>query len=502
MSEILVAKVNEVYIKIFCPDHVSEEIYQYFTFMAPDHEWSPSFKARHWDGKIRLFNKKTKQLYSGLIRYLISFAVERKYKIEFEKNLGLMNNFSLEEAKEYIDSLKITSRGKLLEARDYQITGLAKAIRYKRMLMLSPTASGKSFMIYAICRYLLSHDCSRGLIIVPTIGLVEQMQKDFIDYADSSWDAEKHTHKIYQGQNKNITVPITISTWQSIYDMKIAENPNFFTKFDFVIGDEAHTFKANSLKAIMTKLVNAQYRIGTTGTLDNWEVHKLTVEGFFGPVSKLTTTKKMIDEKQAADLQIKCLILRHPQDICNILRKTKDKAYQVEIDYLIGSSARNKFLRNLALSLNGNTLLLFQYVEKHGELLQQLIKEKAASNRQIFYIHGGTDVEDRESVRTIVEKETDAIIVASYGVFSTGVNIRNLHNIIFASPSKSKIRVLQSIGRGLRMGDTKTSMTLYDISDDLRIDGFVNYTLKHFAERVKIYRSEQFKISNYTIELK
>jgi superfamily II DNA or RNA helicase len=210
----------------------------------------------------------------------------------------------------------------------------------------------------------------------------------------------------------------------------------------------------------------------------------------------------MIDEKQAADLQIKCLILRHPQDICNILRKTKDKAYQVEIDYLIGSSARNKFLRNLALSLNGNTLLLFQYVEKHGELLQQLIKEKAASNRQIFYIHGGTDVEDRESVRTIVEKETDAIIVASYGVFSTGVNIRNLHNIIFASPSKSKIRVLQSIGRGLRMGDTKTSMTLYDISDDLRIDGFVNYTLKHFAERVKIYRSEQFKISNYTIELK
>lgn len=499
MADIFLEKTNEVYVKIFCEDHIAEEIAAFFTFMAPDHEWSPMFKKRLWDGKIRLYNRKTKQLYTGLVRYLITFAQERKYSIDFQKGIGLMNNFSLEESKDYITNLNIHSNGKPVEARDYQITGLAKSIRYKRMLMLSPTASGKSFIIYAICRYLLQSDCKRGLIIVPTISLVEQLYKDFIDYSNGTWDVVNQVHKIYQGQDKSILKSLTISTWQSIYELGKSD---LFPGFDFVIGDEAHTFQASSLKSIMTKLVNAKYRIGTTGTIDNWEVHKLTIEGLFGPISKLTTTKRMIDEKQIADLSIKSLVLKYPPHICSIIRANKAQAYQKEVDFLAGHTPRNKFIRNLALSLKGNTLLLFQYVEKHGELLYKLIKEKAGPNRLVFYVHGGTDIEQRESVRSLTEKATDAIIIASYGVYSTGVNIRNLHNIILGFPSKSKIRVLQSIGRGLRLGDNKSSMTLYDISDDLRIDGFVNYTLQHFAERVKIYREEKFKVSNYTIELK
>jgi superfamily II DNA or RNA helicase len=251
----------------------------------------------------------------------------------------------------------------------------------------------------------------------------------------------------------------------------------------------------------MVKLVNAEYRISMTGTLNNWKVHRLIIEGLFGPYSKLTTTRKMIDKKQSSDLQIKCLILRHEPHLCDIFAKTKKKeVYRKEIDYLIGCDTRNRFITNLALSLNGNTLLLFQYVEKHGEILYGMLKD--CVGRKVFYIHGAVEADDREVVREIVEKETNAIIVASYGTMSEGVNIRNLNNLIFASPSKSKIRVLQSIGRGLRLGDNKTHTTLYDISDDLRVDTYINHTLKHFLERVKIYKSEDFKISNYNIELK
>jgi type I site-specific restriction endonuclease len=123
-------------------------------------------------------------------------------------------------------------------------------------------------------------------------------------------------------------------------------------------------------------------------------------------------------------------------------------------------------------------------------------------SRQIFFVYGGTDVEVRESIRAITEKEKDAIIVASYGTFSTGTNIRNLHNIIFASPSKSRIRNLQSIGRGLRIGDDKAKATLFDIADDLRVGKHSNFTLKHFIDRVKIYEDEKFNYKFYNIELK
>jgi superfamily II DNA or RNA helicase len=175
--------------------------------------------------------------------------------------------------------------------------------------------------------------------------------------------------------------------------------------------------------------------------------------------------------------------------------------YQTEIDYIVSSNVRNKFIRNLTLSLEGNTLVLFQFVEKHGQDLYAEIRDNA-KNKPVFFIHGNTDTEFREQVRAITEKETNATIVASFGTFSTGVNIKNLHNVIFASPSKSKIRNLQSIGRVLRLGDNKDSATLFDIADDLRIGKSVNFTLNHFIERVKIYDDEKFPYKFYNIELK
>ena len=489
-SNIIIENVNEAFVKIICTDGVAYELREDFTFQVPGYQFTPQYRARLWDGKIRLFDVRTKQLYRGLVPYVAKFCEERNYEWEYE-NESYDEEFSLAEAKEYVDKLRPKHA-----PRDYQLDAFVHAIRTRRTLLLSPTASGKSLIIYLLARFLQHKGLKKGLIVVPTVSLVEQLTSDFKDYSETNgWDVNANIHKIYQGQEKDSDKFLTISTWQSLYKMP----KQWFAQFDFVIGDEAHQFKAKSLTDIMTGLTNAKYRIGTTGTLDGTKTHRLVLEGLFGSVRKVITTKELMDAKHLADFQIKCLLLRHNESIC---QAAKQFSYQQEIEYLVLNEARNKFISNLAVSLDGNTLVLYQYVDKHGRMLHKLISERLGADRKIFFVSGETDVDIREGIRKIVEQETQAIIVASFGTFSTGVNIRNLHNIIFASPSKSRIRNLQSIGRGLRTSETKTSAVLYDIADDMRYKKHENYTLKHFAERIKIYSEEKFAFKVYKIELK
>jgi superfamily II DNA or RNA helicase len=362
-------------------------------------------------------------------------------------------------------------------------------------LLLSPTASGKSLIIYLILIFnllrLKDTKQDKILIIVPTTSLVEQLFKDFKDYG---YNSERNVHKIYQGHEKVTNKRVVITTWQSVYNMP----KKWFSDYGTVIGDEAHLFKAVSLTKIMTKLDKCKYRIGLTGTLDGTKTHKLVLEGLFGTVNKVVSTSELQEKNQLADLKIFCLILQHDKDARHFL---KDKTYQEEMDYLVSNEKRNKYIRNLCLSLQGNSLCLFQYVEKHGEILKELIEDKA-QDRKVFYVHGGVEADVREDIRAITEKSDNAIIIASYGVFSTGVNIRNLHNIVFSSPSKSRIRNLQSIGRGLRLKDNNSSATLYDIADDLTYNEKENYTLAHFRERINIYNEEDFNYEIHNVELK
>jgi superfamily II DNA or RNA helicase len=220
--------------------------------------------------------------------------------------------------------------------------------------------------------------------------------------------------------------------------------------------------------------------------------------GLFGPTHKIIDTKELIDSGKLAAIKVKVLVLSHPTEE---RKKLAAGSYQDEVQHIISYQPRNQFIRNLAVSLRGNTLILYAYVEKHGEVLYEMIRSKAGE-RKVFFVHGGVDGEEREAIRGIVEKETDAIIVASYGTFSTGINIKNLHNVIFASPTKSRIRTLQSIGRGLRISDTKDSMTLFDIADDLTQNKNQNYTLKHLIERVKMYSAEGFPYELHNIKLR
>ena len=335
-------------------------------------------------------------------------------------------------------------------------------------------------MIYAVARYHVGRK-RRILLAVPTTSLVEQMFKDFQDYG---WDVEKYCHKVYAGRKKTTQQRVTISTWQSIYNM----DRQWFSQFDVIIGDEAHQFKSKSLIGIMSKLKDTKYRYGFTGTLSGSQTHKWVLEGLFGPSYKVTQTSDLQKKGQLAKLDIRIIILQHPA--------IPFDDYREEMNYIIEHEKRNLFIKNLALSLKGNTLVLYSRVEAHGEPLYNLINEGASSDRQVFYVHGGVDGEEREEVRSIVDREANAIIVASYGTFSTGINIKNLHNVIFASPSKSRIRNLQSIGRVLRKGKNKNKAMLYDIADNITVKNKRNYTLNHLIERVKIYNEENF---NYEI---
>ena len=485
MSDLILHKKDEAYIQFECERNVAQELSDFFCFYVPGYQFTPAYKSRVWDGRIRLADLRNFTIYHGLVPYIETFCKERDYKLEIDADVNSTENYSVVEAEQFISTLNIP-----LEVRDYQLKSFVHAVRNKRILLLSPTASGKSLIIYLILRHLQIEN-KKGLLIVPTTSLVEQMYKDFADYG---YDSEQYCHRQYSGKEKHTNKFLTITTWQSIYK----NDKEYFEQFDFVLGDEAHQFKAKSLTTILSGCSNAKYRIGTTGTLDGTQTHKLVLEGLFGPVYKATSTAELMEKGQLAAFKIKCLILKYDESIC---KQARSWDYQTEIDYIVKSKPRNEFIKNLVLSLKGNTLVLFQFVEKHGKELHALIKDHA-KNRHVFFVFGGTDVEIRESVRAITEKEKDAIIVASYGTFSTGVNIRNLHNIVFASPSKSRIRNLQSIGRGLRLGDNKEEATLFDISDDFRIGKYTNYSLHHFVERVKIYDDEKFNYKFYNINLK
>jgi superfamily II DNA or RNA helicase len=469
------------------------ELSEHFTFYVEGYKFMPTFRNKMWDGKCRLFNLRSHTLPYGLIGEVAKFAKERNYNIEYDDSLRT-NLPTRAEVIAYISSLKLQARGSDITPHDYQIEAVIQSLTSGRTLVLSPTGSGKSLIIYMLLRWYIDHETQKALVVVPTTSLVEQLFNDFADYssADSDFDSSTLVHRIYSGKEKDVpSARITITTWQSA----ITCTESWFKKYGMIIGDEAHQFKAKSLNTIMNTLTNASYRIGTTGTLDGSKCNERVLIGHFGPIFKVTTTKALMENKTLADLSIHCIVLDYADEIKKAVSKLD---YASEIDVIITHAARNRFIVNLARGLKGNTLVIFNYVVKHGKPLYAALVE-AEPSRKIYYVSGETDTDIRESVRGEVEKEQNAIIVASSATFSTGINIRNLHNIIFAAPTKSQIKILQSIGRGLRLSDNGQSTTVYDISDNFSWKKKKNFSLKHGAERVAIYDKEGFKYKIYTV---
>lgn len=503
MDKLVITQKNQSVCLVHTIPGIANELVDFFSFYVPGYKFVPSYRNKMWDGKIRLFNAQSCELPIGLFSYVQEFAKARGYVIEVEHDAyygrpDSTNDIAFDDLIDFVKELTLSSRGSQIAPREYQLEAMVEAVHRKRAILLSPTGSGKSLIIYMLMRWMLANSTKKVLIIVPTTSLVQQMYADFEDYStyDESWDVENMCHRIYQGKPKmNMSQRVFISTWQSIYKLPGV----WFEQFGTVFGDEVHNFKSKSLTGIMNKSREAEYRFGTTGTLDGTKTHKLVLEGLFGRIYNVTTTKKLQDDNTLAPLDIKVLLLKYPEEVRKAWGK---KEYHQEIDYIVKCEARNRLITNLSLDQNGNTLVLFQFVDKHGKVLYDQIKNKAHSKRKVFFVSGETDTNDREQIRKIVETQKNAIIVASLGTFSTGINIRNLHNIIFASPSKSQIKVQQSIGRGLRNSDNGATTVLYDIADDLHWKSKKNYTLLHSAERIKIYARESFNYKIYEVELK
>ena len=373
ICNITVKVKDNAFLYIDCDDKgILHELAEAFTFYVPNYKFTPQFKNKLWDGKIRLFNMRDQSIYSGLFGYIKAFCLERDIELTSilkeppsKYNLPGMD---YPDDISWIDNIPIP-----YIPRDYQLEAIQHGLRMRSGLLVSPTASGKSLIIYLLMRYFLATNGDKVLIIVPTTSLVKQMHGDFAEYSekDTEWSANKNCHEIMAGLYKyHNWKRVYISTWQSIYQMP----KKYFQQFGMVIGDEAHNFKAKSLTSILTKCTEARYRFGLTGTLDGTQTHKLVLEGLFGPHKNITTSKELIDRGDLANISIDIILLKHPVPARQLVSKFK---YQDEVDYIVTCDARNKFIKNLALDQKGNTLILFQFVEKHGEPLFRMIDEAA-----------------------------------------------------------------------------------------------------------------------------
>lgn len=497
MEMIKLTKVNETFYHVACTSEgVLLDLKEYFSFYADNYRWDKRYKARAWDGKISIFKMKERLLYVGLLQELLFFAKEREYKVEIEDFYSLKNDIPIEDVKEFIDSKLILANGSPITPESYQIENIYKIVTDKRIIVESPTGSGKSLIIYLAMRYLMEElEVRKVLIVVPTISLVNQLEANFFEYSskDSSFKNIDSIHKIWGGKEKASKRKITITTWQSVYE----QDEDFFAAFDCVFLDEAHTCKAKSLVGISEKLVNAEYRIGMTGTLDDSKVNQTLLTGLIGNPFKIVSTSELIDSGKLSQLKVNTILLKYDVDDRKFLHKIK---YREEVKFVLQKPKRNRFIVSLCSKLRGNSLVLF-FTIKYGKFLYESLK-KQYPDKKIYYISGEIDGEDRERIRLEVNKSDDCIIVASYGTFSTGIDIRNLHNAVFAEPiGKAKIKILQSIGRILRKADNGQAAALYDLVDDARVKTRENYLLQHAKLRIALYMRENFPMKSYSYNL-
>lgn len=476
MTDVRIYSKDESLVKIDCEPSILQEISERYTFAVPNAKFMPAYQAGQWDGKIRLVSYMERTAPKGLVPSIASFCREENYKVGFDQSFRrFKESFDVD-----YDSYKLP-----FTPHDHQKEAIEHCLAKKRALLLSATSSGKSLMLYIMSRMLID---KKVIIITPRVSLVTQLYSDFEEYSENNeFDVESNVHKIYSGQDKVTDKPITITTWQSVYKMP----KKFFEQFDVVMADEVHEFEAKSCSSIMSKATNAFYRFGFTGTLEDSKTHELSLIGMFGPIKRVSDTADLMEKGIVTDMEVRAFILKYGKDESNEVKKLN---YKDEVDYIIAHKKRNNLIKEIARRSKGNSLVLVRYVEKHGQVLYDMMNEDL-DGKEVYFVHGGTDVDMREHIRKLMEKKSNIVVIASIQIFSTGINIKNLAHVILGHPTKSKIKILQSIGRGLRKHKDKDIFYFWDIADDFRgTRKTPNSTLKHFMYRYELYKKEKFKV--------
>ena len=486
---ITLRKIDDVFLGFDGPKDELRMLSDYFTFLVPGYQFMPAYRNKYWDGKLRLADLKKNEILAGLFADITKFSKDMDVNVQFEGSKYDMpgREQPVEDSflEGFLEVLNPHSKGQPIQMRDYQVEAFKSAVRKQRCLLLSPTASGKSLIIYSLIRWWMQTHERKILIVVPTIGLVSQMANDFSDYSNGKFT---DVHQISAGVPKETNCRVVVSTWQSIHKQPYM----WFAQFGSVVVDEVHHAQSKSIQAIMSKMLVCPDRIGLTGTLQEAKTHELVLKGLFGPVHKIITTKELMDRGQVEQMQVRIVQMKHSAEDAKLVSKMN---YNEEIEFLVNNQKRQEMIAKMASTLPGNTLVVFLRIEHGKDLFDKIDTEK-----EKYYVAGETDRDTREMVRNLAESN-DCVIVASLGVFSTGVNIRNLHNLIFAHPTKSKIKVLQSVGRILRKSDDGRPATVFDLVDDLKHGQRDNFALRHAAERFKFYTNEKFDFKINSIEL-
>lgn len=489
-------KKDEVYLQLDVDVEQCAEINSFFAYYVKNYMYAPRYKSRQWNGKAYLFDVKNRTLPIGLAQDLITFCKQfnYNYNININKN-DILNNITDEE---FLSFYKEIFKDSKFYPRDYQAEAIKQSLTKKRGIIEIGTGGGKSIILYCIIRYLLNTN-KKILLIVPNISLVQQMFTDFKEY-NETFDIEKYTSRLYADKsNYDEEKPILISTWQSLYK----KPQSFFEKFNGVICDEVHLAAGLSIKTILSRCINAEYRIGCSGTIPEDMCLKQTIFGYIGQLIHQTKSKELIDEGVLSDIKIVNLFLKYPYEIVNA---NKYKKYEVETDNIINYQNRNIAFKYIIENVNksDNILVLVKEIE-HLKQIEKYIKENFP-DRLVCEIYGETKVDDRENIRKSINNNSGIILVASYGTVSTGVNIVELNHIILGTSYRSKIKILQAIGRGLRKSETKKKMIAWDLVDDLRWTTktgniWKNHSFNQWEERLQNYKDQKFDYVNRELKI-
>lgn len=495
MSDLIIEKVNSSCVHLVCEDGLSHRIYNVFSAYAPGYRFNPRFKMHVWDGKVRCYNPMSQILPIGLLNNLLIWCDQHniQYSLQGFKD-GLTDTIDKEDLEKQMNSY-ITAG---FQARDYQVNAVHAALTNRRGVLLSCTGSGKSLMIYTFLRYLLDNkDVHRAILIVPSVSLVEQMYSDFQDYG---WDdLEDHVEMLYSGKKPTFKKEILISTWQSLEK----EDQEFFEVYDACVVDECHQAKCSVVTRLLKLMHNAEYKIGTSGTLPTEISEQLQINSVIGNVLFELKSCELIARGYLTKLNIAAIFLKYPEAF---IAENKERTYPEEVKMVEEYPNRNKVLNFIIdhTSPMNNMLILVNH-RNHLRDVETYLHENYP-DKKVSIITGDVKAKVREEIRTGIEDEDGTILLATYQTMSTGVNIPKLHAIMLFSNSKSRIKVLQSIGRGLRKHNSKNKVIIYDIVDDLsykKRTGRIakNYCMQHFDERSNYYIEQEFPVITTKLEI-
>lgn len=480
-------KINEVELHLQCNISQRLELKEFTSFYAEGYKFHPAYRAHIWNGKVSYYDIKNSTFPIGLLPELLKFCDRYQYKpkFNFDVNSLIPKNISDESLKLFYNELFKDSK---YYPRDYQHDAIKSALNNARGIIQSPTGSGKSLIIYTIIRYMIANS-KKVILVVPNVSLVNQMYSDFVDYG--WYKAFNHVEKLYSGQKPTFGKDVLITTFQSLMN----KPKNFFDIYSCIINDEAHSVKSVELQKISKKCSNANFRLGFTGTMPKNDADKYNIQGALGPVIFKYKTKELVDEGVLSKIKIANCFIQYPDEISELGRR---RNYNDEINLIEETVERNKAFDFVFNNIpdGQNTIILVNH-RKHLDSIADYIESNIDDKYTLYIIHGSIKPEDRENIRKTIDNSSNVILLATYQTVSTGVNIKRIHNVILGSSSKSEIRVLQTIGRGLRKHAQKDGVIIWDFIDDFSYENrngniTKNHVYNHWEQRYKYYIEQEF----------